>query len=219
MSVRVMAVAAPLLVGSGCLAHVALPSLPTKAAPVVEREQAFKELAPVGQGAALSRGGPWGPSFLLLGNGLRVSHAIDLLPAVDPFSPTAAFALASERKAEGSRIASAVSLGLQALACGLLVSGLVVGQQRPFSDRYFGLTFAGIAGALLSIIPGSIAQILQHQEGVEQRSAFITYPADLRRRLSLGDASEQQGSARPSSSSPAPPPAENPAPAPDSRPD
>ena len=65
---------------SGCVAHVVLPLVPTKAAPEAEREAAFKEMTPIADplpDATFWGANPGVPKFILLNNGLRVEDPTD----------------------------------------------------------------------------------------------------------------------------------------------
>lgn len=176
---------------SGCVAHVDLPKLPARDASLAEREEAFAALSPVKDDEPSLAGFAY-PRFILLNNGLRVMDPIDLLPAVDPTSSTALFARAATEKARSSRIAYGVAFGMEAVGLGLMLSALAMDDSRPGvppSTATLGLLLGGAGVGLLSLIPAIIGFVLQWDAGVEQRSAFLMYPKDLRRTLGLGEQS------------------------------
>jgi hypothetical protein len=191
--VKIPAAVLTLLLASGCVTHVVLPLVPSKAAPLVERAAAYRELEPLPDPlpAAAAFGNVPPTTFVVLSNGLRVMDPVDLLPAVDASSATAQFAHAATEKGERARAAQIVSFSMEGAGLMLAIGALGTAASRPPSagptDLTFGLAFSGAGVALAALIPLAIALWSQFDAGIEQRSAFITYPKDLKKRLALDD--------------------------------
>lgn len=167
-----------------------LPLVPTKSAPQIEREQVYKELSPVAERLVFHPSWTYDRgSFLLLNNGLRIMDATDLLPAVDPASPTARFALAATEKRTRALVAFTVAMGMLAVGTGLTFASTADAKfaTEP-STLTWGLLIAGGSVDLLALIPSIISMVSGFQADVETRSAFAMYPSDLRKRLALEEA-------------------------------
>ena len=193
---------------TGCVAHVALPSLPSPTAPEAERVAALRALTPVSaQETAPQLSAYYArpqPSFLLLRSGLRVMDPVDLLPAVDEASPTARFAHAFEAASFKANVSASVALAL--VVAGAVLDGAAIGTIGSSSRDLLPLLAAGSSTLLASLIPLAVGMVFGTQAALEKQSAFLMYPNDLRARLGLPD--------EPAASLPPPSPGLLPAPGP-----
>lgn len=184
---------------AGCVAHVALPSLPSSTAPEPERTAALRALTPVSPletaPQMLAYYARPQPSFLLLRNGMRVMDPVNLLPAVDETSPTARFAHAYEAASFKTNVS--VTVALVMVLAGAVLDGAAIGTIGSSNRDLLPLLGAGSGTLLGSLIPLAVGMVFGTQAALEKQSAFLMYPHDLRSRLALPD--EAPASVPPSS--------------------
>ena len=181
---------------SGCYSHVRLDPVPEKEAPLEERVAAYKELQPVAQRntVTLHRGGfgagfvTSNTDFLVLGNGLRVHHPEDLLPAVDFNSPTAQYIREYEAWKKREMTSAWVGYGAMGVAGAALLASLPFESSDGRAQALYWT--AGTAGAVLM---GSLAVSLTSTflSRRERDSAFMTYDRSLQKRLGLDSEAEE----------------------------
>jgi hypothetical protein len=193
-------------------AHVHLSEPPAKTAPFEERVTYYKEHRPVAVRGSPSgqAGGLLGTtelSYVILEDGTRVDHVEDLLPTVEPGSPTAQAAM-RERTARdasnlwGGAMAAAVGVGTAMMFGSLLGMTLAIGPgPEPAVDDTvmlgsLGLVVTGGAVALAStflLAPVASASVNTLRE---KETAFLTYDRSLRERLDLVEYGQRQKTAQ-----------------------
>lgn len=167
----------------GCgVPRVRLPEPPPRDAPLAERNQAYLDLAPVGRmdlvmtknGGEVAR---WA-QYVELGNGLRVSHPVDLLPAVLPNSPTAQQAARFADHRTRHSISVLVASSIVAVGLGVLTGVLFSPVNRASVAPYvgFGTLMVGGLSYAWTIVESAISN---HARG----AAFRSFPQDLAERL------------------------------------
>lgn len=173
--------------------HVVLEAAPPKSAPEAERRDYYVDHAPTAM-RSVSYPSTWSEpvSFLIIEDGTRIEHPIDLLPAVEPTSPTA---LAAQRTQEQQDVAfwwttagtTAMAVGaFSPLALPLLAIADLPGQ--PSDTTIIGALAASTAG-LLVLAGGGVALGVGLRAAIdaqrERETAFLTYDRALRARLGL----------------------------------
>ncbi|MDP1823783.1 MAG: hypothetical protein Q8L48_11085 [Archangium sp.] len=166
----------------GCVPRVRLPEPPPRDAPIAERNQAYLDLAPVGRvdlvmtknGGEIAR---W-VQHLELGNGLRVAHPADLLPAVLPGSPTAQQAARFSDHRTRHSISVLVASSIVAVGLGVLTGYLFGRVDRASVAPYvgFGMLFVGGLSYAWTIVESALSN---NARG----AAFGSFPRDLAERL------------------------------------
>ncbi len=191
------------IASAGCIKHVQLPELPGADAPREQRAAVFHALSPVPT-VDMSRqpmetyGRVPLPPGISLNNGLRVSKAIELLPAVHADSPTALFAIAANEHRRSGNIAIGVSLGFFGIGSALLVGGIAdLVRFNGQGSRTGNALFYAAAGVIAAAIIPAIAAVFFHMDALtEEQSAFDSYQRDLKSRLGLQEATPPKGSER-----------------------
>lgn len=189
------AVAIATSIASSCAspAHVVLETPPAKSAPEAERRAYYVDHAPTAM-RSVSYPSTWSEpvSFLIIEDGTRIEHPVDLLPAVEPTSPTA---LAAQRtQAQQDAAFWWTTAGTTAMAVGaftpLIMPLLAVGDlpgQPTDATVISGL--AASAAGLLVLAGGGVALGVGLRAGIdaqrERETAFLTYDRALRTRLGL----------------------------------
>ncbi len=119
-------------------------------------------------------------NFIVLGDGRRVYHALDLSPAVAETSATAEAGRRSQAAARSANIWYGVALGVVCASAAMLAVSAADDTPGPGPLSTIGLlTFGGGIGLTWVAISHSR---VAHDERV---SAFATYDRDLRARLEL----------------------------------
>ncbi len=177
---------APVL--SACAVHAVLPPLPSRDAPLEERRRVEADLTPVSaQHIAGPAMGYQARSFMMLGNGTRVEDPMDLLPAVDGDSPTVRYARSFD--SHQGQLTGWTTAAFAGLAVGLGAEMLAIAQLDSSSPNSQQAVTLALGGAAVATVVGLVGAFvgLYHQLAAEndRLSAFLTYPGDLRRRLSL----------------------------------
>lgn len=180
------------LFASGCLPRVTLPTPPPASAPVEQRTAALRDLEPlaISTSTSMSRHGAVTNhvDFMLLGNGQRVSNAADLLPVVDPESPTADYARRSEEGLTKASVAVAITgLMLVGGAATVLATIPALASSSSTGPHSLDLTpfIVGASLELGSLVPLILGVVWGSTTTLDRQSAFLTYPRDLHRRLGL----------------------------------
>jgi hypothetical protein len=204
--VRVMGVVVLSVLASSCgYNRVALRPVPEKSAPVAERVRAFKELAPEsGLATSYYQNGAYQGTLInsiMLGDGTRVEDPRDLLPAVDPASPTANYVDSFEEHLTAARSWSIVGWSVfGAGVVAMLVPLMLPSTMRDLrsSNLLIGL---GIGGGveLLSLIPIFVGSAQGARAQADRVSAFQSFPRALQKRLALDDDSAPVKEDRPPS--------------------
>lgn len=188
-----VALATAVLASCASPAHVVLEAPPAKSAPEAERRAYYVDHAPTAM-RAVSFPSTWSDpvSFLIIEDGTRIEHPTDLLPVVEPTSPTALAAQRSQSQEEaaywwtvGGSTAMAVG-AFSPLIMPLLAVGDLPGQPTD-ATLLTGLAATGtglimVAGGGLALGVGVRAAIDAQRE---RETAFLTYDRSLRTRLAL----------------------------------
>ncbi len=174
-------------------AHVVLEAPPSKTAPEAERRAYYVDHAPTAM-RSVNYPSTWSEpvSFLIIEDGTRIEHPVDLLPAVEPTSPTALAAQRSESQAEAAfwwTTAGTTAMAVGAfspLAIPLFVVGDLPGEPREQS------VITGLATAtagLVVLAAGGLALGVGVRAAIdaqrERETAYLTYDRALRTRLAL----------------------------------
>jgi hypothetical protein len=167
---------------------------PSAAAPEAERIAAHERLFARADAVSGVRGGTMRTDYLVLGDGTRIHHPEDLIPVVDPASPTARAAAKSAAASESLRRSrSRGSIPWYVAGAGI-AAGMVVMFSGVRSDDGGGdLILAGTGLMVGSLVGGLVAGLIlegdageRHVEARDERvSAFATYNDDLVKRLAL----------------------------------
>lgn len=166
----------------GCVPRVRLPEPPARDAPLAERNQAYLALVPVGRVDLVmtKNGGEVGrwAEYLELGNGQRVAHPADLLPAVLPGSPTAVQAARFTDHRTRHSISVAVASSIVAVGLVVLTGFLFGPASRPSFAPFIGLGIVMVGGLSYAwtVVESAISN---HARG----EAFNSFRADLAERL------------------------------------
>ncbi len=192
-SIAAVAVATALASSCASPSHVVLEAPPPKTAPEAERRAYYVDHAPTAL-RSVSYPSTWSEpaSFLIIEDGTRIEHPVDLLPVVEPTSPTALAAQRSRAQEEAAfwwttAGTTAMAVGAFApLAIPLLVVGDLPGQPSDTAMvTGLGISMAGLAvlaagGAALGV---GVRAAIDAQR--ERETAFLTYDRALRTRLGL----------------------------------
>lgn len=193
LSVPAVVAATACLASCATPAKVVLEAPPPRSAPEAERRAYYVDHAPTAM-RSVSYPNTWAEpvSFLIIEDGTRIEQPIDLLPAVDPTSPTA---LAAQRSREQEQAAfwwttagsAAMAVGaFSPLVLPLLAVSDLPGQ--PSDATVMGGVAASGAGLLL-LAGGGIALGVGVRAAIdgqrERETAFLTYDRALRTRLGL----------------------------------
>lgn len=193
------------LCGSACSYNrVALRPVPEATAPEAQRVRAFRELAPQsGLATSYFQNGAYQGTYinwLTLGDGTRVEDPRDLLPAVEPTSPTARYATTFEEKTNAARgWSTAAWVGMSAGLVTMLVPLFI---PRDYSSLSSGMSpmLVGLAAGggieLLSLVPMMIGMFKSSSAQADRVSAFETYPRSLQQRLALEEQEEEAPATR-----------------------
>lgn len=199
-SLAAVAIATSLAVSCVSPAHVVLETPPAKSAPEAERRAYYVDHAPTAL-RTINYVRSWSQplSYIILEDGTRIDHPMELLPAVEPGSPTATAARRTE-ELDDSALWWTIG-GTSAMAVGAftpLAIPLVMLDENPnapLSDaaalRGVGVTVAGLS----VLVTGSIALAIGVHTAIaaqrERETAYLTYDGALRRRLGLPKRLEQ----------------------------
>lgn len=177
----------------GCGFHrVSLRAVPESSAPLSERVRAYKDLAPEsGLATNYYKNGVYQGTqvnWLLLGDGTRVEDPRDLVPVVDPNSPTVAYAQSFETKLAAAKLWYTMSLVGMGLGIGAAIAPtLITGGRSPNMTAFtislgvgVGLLTASLVALLVGMANGGQAQS-------DRVAAFQTYPRALQKRLALDE--------------------------------
>lgn len=194
---------------TACQAHVSLKAPPPEA-PLEDRVKAYEELqrlssyelVSVRAGAVVSSA----PSYLQLRNGARVYHPEDLLPVLAPTSVAAQ--AATESQAARGRFGTYLGVGGGIGAAGLIavVALMASAPEVPgVGSPEFGTALkargervglgvgVGIASVAVGLGVALIGNLIEGRPAADAlRTAFETYDAGLRARLSLPAKGEVQ---------------------------
>jgi hypothetical protein len=167
---------------TSCVAHVSLPAPPPNLT-ADERVAWFESLSAASEVTTEVHCRKCMPSIdkeLVLHDGTRVRAAEDLLPLVEPASPTAQHARASQQAREHADRWSELATGVVASA---LVVGLATDHTNPFADR----TAAAILGpaAVIALFARVVAHDDANEATREAGIAFGTYSQDIAKRLEV----------------------------------
>lgn len=166
---------------------------PSATAPEAERIAAHERLFARADAVSGVRGGTMRTDFLILGDGTRIHHPEDLIPVVDPASPTARAAAKSAAASESVRRSHSRSVVPWYVAGAGIGVGTVMMFSGVRSDDGSALTLAGTGLMVGSLVGGLVVGMLlegdvgaRHAEARDERvSAFATYNDDLVKRLAL----------------------------------
>lgn len=165
---------------------------PSPTAPEAERLAAHERLFARADAVSGIRGA-MSTEYLILGDGTRVYHPEDLIPAVDAASPTARAAARSAAAAEAARrrqskvdVAWYVATAGMLIGTSLLIAGVASDDGTTLATTGTGLIIgSGLGGVTAGwLLAGDLRE--RHVEAKEERvSAFATYNSDLVKRLEL----------------------------------
>ncbi|MEM9192341.1 MAG: hypothetical protein AAGF12_24415, partial [Myxococcota bacterium] len=176
----------------GCRGHVQL-SAPDRTAPLQARVQAYEELRPtllqqtqnyhVGAFGAVSRGLRT-TDYIITNGGERVYHPEDLLPVVDPDSPTAIAAEESDAKKATAAWLAPLFVGSIAAGAAVALTPYIVAED--VTEVGFIPLIVGIAIILVGGLGTGIPMLLIRQSAEDDAAtAFATYGRSLREHLNL----------------------------------
>ncbi len=158
---------------------VSLPTMPSRDAPLAEREAWLRQQKPLDH---------IGSRALVLQSGAQVNDVHDLTAYVDADSATArAVKAADDAAGLQNTIVLAASVGLAAGFGAMFASPLLLLDDNAptFTDASLGLLAGGTVLAVVSALGLSLAEEQAVEVEVQRSAAMITWEGDTRRRLGL----------------------------------
>lgn len=182
--------------------RVTLRAVPSKDAPLDERVAAAKDLMPESglQTTYLRNGVVVGQhiNHIMLGDGTRVEDPRDLLPAVEPGSPTENYIVSYEDKLKTGRVWNWVSTGAILAGAGLMLAPLAIRSEQGgiFDGAGLPLFIAGGSTALTGTILALVGGFYFGSAQQDRVSAFETYPKALVKKLDLRPGEEPKAKSK-----------------------
>jgi hypothetical protein len=180
-----------MLLGSGCMPHVALPEVLPRTAPLPMRRAQYESFRPMHTETVItSTGGYYGPNGYqpgsssmstrtTLANGTPVYYSEDLFPLVGPNSRSWGHTETARTLESTSTWTTVASIPL----VGLGVTFLFLGPSlRWDSGTTLGVSIPFLAVGALSGLAGGITRYIA---GWQRRDAFLTFDEDFRNNLGL----------------------------------